>query len=511
MDYMAFQRCLQELHPKLDNHLREVGVVLQPITCTWFLSLFVGVLPMYGACRVWDSLFFEGDIVLFRVALKLLHLKKSELLVAEDTLSCYTVLKSSSHDTHSTFTLPKPPKSRNTNYAVKKHTWGLAEEGDETILNTSSESMGRVLEDRRGATSPGLEEIDGTEREDGSPGNGADSHNIGSGHNRQGMSISSVSYLMEKSHKVPLTREKLYALREDALEAILAERAGDESILRRSSVVNNEVLRGDQSINMRSEVWGSSISGPSYKASLSMYKGGGGLPNDFMETMNLTDDSTMPKSPERPTFENGLRKSSEGIFEEDSDLLISYEYRPRAMASAGSQNAPLSRLRSPSGLGIRRSSGQSDKEECLPDEDDESYASESDTSTQPDTSRASAITGKVNELSSLAGNEDNKGVTDVDLNQKDDRKDEDDGQVDGQDNGQDDVQDDDLDDDLDDEFDIAIDGEKLGIRGVKNRRKNSENRASWRLVFKNLLNSGKQSEGKTEEAQTGLEESEQEL
>ena len=54
------------------------------------------------------------------------------------------------------------------------------------------------------------------------------------------MTISSVSYLMEKAFKVPLNREKLLQrLREDALEAVLEEKAGEESIWTRTSIFHS--------------------------------------------------------------------------------------------------------------------------------------------------------------------------------------------------------------------------------------------------------------------------------
>ena len=120
---------------------------------------------------MWDCLLFEGDITLFRVGLKLLHLKKNELLATEDTLSCYTVLKSSSQDSHSTFTLPKPPKSRNTNHPLK-HLSGVRlsiENEGADMMNTSSEPViSFALEDRgnsgRGSPTRGEEGVMATRR-----------------------------------------------------------------------------------------------------------------------------------------------------------------------------------------------------------------------------------------------------------------------------------------------------------------------------------------------------------
>ena len=68
-------------------------------------------------------------------------------------------------------------------------------------------------------------------------------------------------------------------------------------------------------------------------------------------------------------------------------------------------------LRSPSGLGIRASGAADDQEENS--HDDEDYASESDGSTQPDTTRMNSnIRDRVNEMNALgrAGDNFNPGA-----------------------------------------------------------------------------------------------------
>lgn len=56
---------------------------LPPITlCTasWFMSCFVGVLPIETTLRIWDCLFYEGSHFLFKASLAILKLSESELL-----------------------------------------------------------------------------------------------------------------------------------------------------------------------------------------------------------------------------------------------------------------------------------------------------------------------------------------------------------------------------------------------------------------------------------------------
>ncbi|CAB4253560.1 similar to Saccharomyces cerevisiae YOL112W MSB4 GTPase-activating protein of the Ras superfamily that acts primarily on Sec4p, localizes to the bud site and bud tip, has similarity to Msb3p [Maudiozyma barnettii] len=56
---------------------------LPPVTlCTasWFMSCFVGVLPIEVTLRIWDCLFYEGSHFLFKVSLGILKLSEGELL-----------------------------------------------------------------------------------------------------------------------------------------------------------------------------------------------------------------------------------------------------------------------------------------------------------------------------------------------------------------------------------------------------------------------------------------------
>ncbi len=70
--------------------------MLEPIICPWFLCLYINVLPLYTTCRVWDCLFWEGSVVLFRIGLTLMKSKARPILEATDFIGIYGVLKSPS-------------------------------------------------------------------------------------------------------------------------------------------------------------------------------------------------------------------------------------------------------------------------------------------------------------------------------------------------------------------------------------------------------------------------------
>ncbi|WFD33386.1 hypothetical protein MCUN1_000199 [Malassezia cuniculi] len=78
--------------PKLMAHIESLGIELRAVTIGWFLSLFTTCLPIETLLRVWDVLFVEGNVVLFRVAFAILHLKAPQLLATSSDSGFYARL-----------------------------------------------------------------------------------------------------------------------------------------------------------------------------------------------------------------------------------------------------------------------------------------------------------------------------------------------------------------------------------------------------------------------------------
>jgi TBC1 domain family member 6 len=75
---------------------RKVPMRLPPITlcCTaWFMSCFIGTLPMETTLRVWDTLFFEGSKTLFRVALAIFKAGEAEIRAINDPMEVFQVVQ----------------------------------------------------------------------------------------------------------------------------------------------------------------------------------------------------------------------------------------------------------------------------------------------------------------------------------------------------------------------------------------------------------------------------------
>lgn len=69
---------------------------LPPITlCTtaWFMSCFIGTLPIETVLRVWDSFFYEGSKTLFRVALAIFKLGEVEIKAVNDPMEIFQVVQ----------------------------------------------------------------------------------------------------------------------------------------------------------------------------------------------------------------------------------------------------------------------------------------------------------------------------------------------------------------------------------------------------------------------------------
>lgn len=92
-DQQVFQSCIAWKLPHIHSKIKETKTGLEPVTMPWFLCIFVNTLPLYTACRVWDCLFWEGAIILFRVGLACLKLKEKNLSACREVMGIYNVLK----------------------------------------------------------------------------------------------------------------------------------------------------------------------------------------------------------------------------------------------------------------------------------------------------------------------------------------------------------------------------------------------------------------------------------
>lgn len=73
------------------------GENLPPVTLAltaWFMSCFIGTLPMETTLRVWDVFFYEGSKTLFRVALAIFKAGENEIKAISDPMEVFAVVQS---------------------------------------------------------------------------------------------------------------------------------------------------------------------------------------------------------------------------------------------------------------------------------------------------------------------------------------------------------------------------------------------------------------------------------
>lgn len=72
-----------QTYPKHKHFKNEFLFKLPPITLStvsWFMSCFIGVVPIETTLRIWDCLFYEGSHFLFKISLAVLKICEHELL-----------------------------------------------------------------------------------------------------------------------------------------------------------------------------------------------------------------------------------------------------------------------------------------------------------------------------------------------------------------------------------------------------------------------------------------------
>ncbi|VDP77038.1 unnamed protein product [Echinostoma caproni] len=78
--FRAFDHLLADRMPHLHSHFTRVGLEPNMYLFDWLFTIFSRTLPLEAALRVWDVYSAEGDIILFRVALTLLHHFQRDLM-----------------------------------------------------------------------------------------------------------------------------------------------------------------------------------------------------------------------------------------------------------------------------------------------------------------------------------------------------------------------------------------------------------------------------------------------
>ncbi|CDS35885.1 growth hormone regulated TBC protein 1 A [Echinococcus multilocularis] len=105
VDCLVFEELLKKKAPSIYKTLKNAHVDCVVLATKWFICLFADVLPIETVLRIFDSLFYEGNKILFRACIALAKLHTREILYDslfpddKQTLYCHEFLKAM-------FTLP---------------------------------------------------------------------------------------------------------------------------------------------------------------------------------------------------------------------------------------------------------------------------------------------------------------------------------------------------------------------------------------------------------------------
>ncbi|XP_028816598.1 TBC1 domain family member 9B isoform X2 [Denticeps clupeoides] len=91
VDQGVFEELTKECLPLLYEHMQELGVI-STISLSWFLTLFLSVMPFHSAVLLVDCFFYEGIKVIFQVSLAVLHANMELLLASNDEGEAMTIL-----------------------------------------------------------------------------------------------------------------------------------------------------------------------------------------------------------------------------------------------------------------------------------------------------------------------------------------------------------------------------------------------------------------------------------
>uniref|UniRef100_A0A8C9XPR7 TBC1 domain family member 9 n=1 Tax=Sander lucioperca TaxID=283035 RepID=A0A8C9XPR7_SANLU len=91
VDQGVFEELAREYIPQLYDCMQDLGVI-STISLSWFLTLFLSVMPFESAVVVVDCFFYDGIKVIFQLALSVLHANIHQLLGCKDDGEAMTVL-----------------------------------------------------------------------------------------------------------------------------------------------------------------------------------------------------------------------------------------------------------------------------------------------------------------------------------------------------------------------------------------------------------------------------------
>lgn len=91
VDQGIFEELTREYLPQLSEKMQDLGVI-STISLSWFLTLFLSVMPFESAVVIVDCFFYEGIKFILQVSLAILDANMEKLLQCCDEGEAMTIL-----------------------------------------------------------------------------------------------------------------------------------------------------------------------------------------------------------------------------------------------------------------------------------------------------------------------------------------------------------------------------------------------------------------------------------
>ncbi|CAI2384326.1 unnamed protein product [Moneuplotes crassus] len=92
VDQKVFVHLLQELMPTLYEHLQNLGLDVALVLFQWFICLFASQFNQQVTEAIWDLIFLEGSVAVFRSSLAILSIMEEDILDASEFSEIYPIL-----------------------------------------------------------------------------------------------------------------------------------------------------------------------------------------------------------------------------------------------------------------------------------------------------------------------------------------------------------------------------------------------------------------------------------
>ena len=83
MDQSVFEELIKEQLPELAEHMHDLSA-LASISLSWFLTLFLSIMPLESAVNVVDCFFYDGIKAIFQLGLAVLEATAEGLCSSKD-------------------------------------------------------------------------------------------------------------------------------------------------------------------------------------------------------------------------------------------------------------------------------------------------------------------------------------------------------------------------------------------------------------------------------------------